>query len=84
MANIIFTGEAMALEWAMPLDNEVLGDYYTYKLVMASTGRTSATVELILLQGTQETVIGEDSFVIDSTQYTPYQGQFLSLPRPRQ
>jgi hypothetical protein len=69
-------GERKSFEWTMQLDDESLADNYTYDLVMASAGTSNATIELVLRQGSQETVLGEDTFVIDSTYYLPYQGQF--------
>jgi len=69
-------GGSASLEWGMPLSGEAIGNDYSYKIVMASTGRSTATVEIILMQGSQATELGKDTVVINSTQYKPYRGQF--------
>ena len=71
-------GGSESFEWVMRLDNESLAESYTYNLVMASAGTSDVTVEIILKQDGQETVLGQDSFAVASTYYMPYQGQISS------
>lgn len=62
-------------DWGFELHDEVLKETYTYSFVMASGGKSNVVVEIILKQGTQEHVLGDDSFTIESDQYQTYSGE---------
>jgi hypothetical protein len=68
-------GERKSLEWMFQLGSESLKENFTYNLVMASYGNTSVAMEIILKQGQQETILGQDTFTVDSNSYQPYHGQ---------
>lgn len=62
-------------DWTFDLSGQVLKETYGYSLIMASAGVSNVTVEFIVKQGAQESVIGDDSFTIDSDRYQPHSGQ---------
>jgi len=66
-------------DWVFVLSDQVLKEDCTYSLTMASLGKSSVKVEIILRQDFQESVLGEDSFIIESDQYQAYEGQ---IPGP--
>ncbi len=68
-------GEQKLLEWSYRLGDETLKDSYAYNLVMASAGKSSVSIKIILKQGQQEKILGQDKFVMNSTLYRPYLGQ---------
>ena len=68
-------GKSFTSDWVFELNGEVLKDTISYSLSMASAGQTNVNVEIILKQGSQENVLGDDSFIIDSDEYKPYRGQ---------
>jgi hypothetical protein len=67
-------------EWIFTLDNQVLKDQITYHLVMASPGDSAVTVEVVLKQGDQESVLGTAELEVNSDRYQPYTGE-LSGPK---
>jgi hypothetical protein len=62
-------------DWVFDLSGQVLKETFTYNLSMASAGQSNVNVEIILKQGSQENVLGGDSFLVSSDQYQPYRGQ---------
>jgi hypothetical protein len=68
-------GKSFTSDWVFEFNGEVLRDTISYSLSMASAGQTNVNVEILLMQGTQESVLGNDSFIIDSDEYRAYRGQ---------
>ena len=69
-------------DWTFDLGGQVLKETYGYSLIMASAGVSNVTVEFILKQGAQESVIGDDSFTIESDRYQPHSGQITGSKVP--
>jgi hypothetical protein len=68
-------GGSFKNDWIFNFNDEALKETFSYSISMASAGQTSVNVGIILKQGGQEMVLGNDSFVIDSDEYKPYRGQ---------
>jgi hypothetical protein len=68
-------GGSFTNDWVFDLSDQALKETFSYSLSMASAGQTNVSVEIILKQGAQETLLGDDSFIIDSDEYKPYRGQ---------
>jgi hypothetical protein len=72
-------GKSVSLEWTHSFDTGILSDVFAYDLMMASAGLSQVGVELKVRQSGQDTVLGQGSFTVNSSQFLPYQGQIKRL-----
>jgi len=75
---VSFFGKTFTQDWVFELSDQELKETMAYNLRMASAGQANVGVEILLKQGAQESLLGEDSFLIDTDQYTAYRGQITA------
>ncbi len=71
-------GGSRSIDYAFQLGNEALNKDFAYSLTMAGIGRSSVTVAIILKQGQEEMILGQDEFMVSSNQYKPYSGHMAN------